>query len=61
MPNSPQIVTKMHENLLPPRLIAIGGGPGSGKSFFYEVMKQKGQLPDGFVMHDPDLVMESIP
>lgn len=44
-----------------PHLFAIGGGSGSGKSFFYESMKEKGLLPVDSVIHDPDLVMQSIP
>jgi predicted ABC-type ATPase len=45
----------------PPKLIGFAGGPGSGKSFLYEEMKAKGQLPVDAVIHDPDLVMEAIP
>ena len=44
-----------------PQLIGFGGGPGAGKSFLYEKMKTKGQLPKNAVLHDPDLVMQSIP
>lgn len=44
-----------------PQLFAIGGGPASGKSLFYENLKAKGQLPLNSVIHDPDLVMQSIP
>lgn len=45
----------------PPQLIAFAGGPGAGKSFLYEAMKSKGQLPPDSVIHDPDLVMQAIP
>lgn len=44
-----------------PQLIAFAGGPGAGKFFLYEQMKNKGQLPRDAVIHDPDLVMQSIP
>lgn len=44
-----------------PQLFAIGGGPGSGKSYFYEKLKLKNQLPANAVIHDPDLVMQLIP
>lgn len=44
-----------------PQLIGFGGGPGAGKSFLYEDMKTKSQLPIDAVIHDPDLVMQSIP
>ncbi len=44
-----------------PKLLAIGGGPASGKSLFYESLKEKGQLPLNSIIHDPDLIMQSIP
>lgn len=44
-----------------PKILAIGGGPGSGKSLFCENLKMKKQLPKDAVLHDPDLVMKSIP
>lgn len=44
-----------------PQLIGIGGGPGSGKTFFYECMRDKCAFPTEAVIHDPDLVMQSIP
>ena len=44
-----------------PQLIAIGGGPGAGKSFFYEYLNQYAQLPDGYILHDPDALLQSIP
>lgn len=44
-----------------PQLLGIGGGPCSGKSFLYEHMSAEGKLAAGAVVHDPDLVMQSIP
>lgn len=44
-----------------PVIVGIGGGPGAGKSFLYERMKQEGRLPKHSIVHDPDLVMEAIP
>lgn len=43
-----------------PRIIAIAGGPASGKNYLYDHMLAKHILPDNAVMHDPDLVMQSI-
>ena len=44
-----------------PHFCAIGGGSGSGKSYFYDTMKAKGLLPLNSVLYDPDLVMLLIP
>jgi predicted ABC-type ATPase len=44
-----------------PQLIGIGGGPGAGKSFLYDLMKAEGTLVLDAVIHDPDVVMQSIP
>lgn len=44
-----------------PQLIGIGGGPGAGKSFTYDNMRKEGLLPVDAIIHDPDLVMQSIP
>lgn len=44
-----------------PQLIAIGGGPGAGKSFFYEYLNKYAQLPEGHILHDPDGLLQSIP
>jgi predicted ABC-type ATPase len=55
------LLTARYKKQAVPHLFAIGGGSGSGKSFFYENMKAKGLLPVDSVIHDPDLVMQSIP
>lgn len=44
-----------------PQLIAIGGGPGVGKSYFYEYLKAQTSFPKTHVLHDPDLIMQAIP
>ncbi len=44
-----------------PQLIAIGGGPGAGKSYFYEHLKAQTSLPKTHVLHDPDVIMQAIP
>lgn len=49
------------KNQASPQLIGIGGGPCAGKSFLYEQMKAAGKLAADAVIHDPDLVMQSIP
>ncbi len=55
------LMTANEKKQAEPKLFAIGGGPGSGKSFLYEHLKIKGQLPIDAVLHDPDLVMQAIP
>ncbi|HEV2614817.1 MAG TPA: zeta toxin family protein [Gammaproteobacteria bacterium] len=52
-------MTKPHKNT--PQLICIAGGPGSGKSYFYESLKSRGEIPTDAVIHDPDLIMEAMP
>lgn len=44
-----------------PQLIVIGGGPGAGKSFFYEHLKKYAELPEEHLLHDPDGLLQSIP
>lgn len=44
-----------------PQLIVIGGGPGAGKSFFYEHLKKNLLLLDAHFLHDPDLLLPAIP
>ncbi|KTD60900.1 Zeta toxin [Legionella santicrucis] len=43
------------------KIVAIGGGPASGKSYFYELLKRSNRLPEEYILHDPDLVMQSLP
>jgi predicted ABC-type ATPase len=57
-----QFLSTANEIMQPdPRIVAIGGGPGAGKSYFYELLKAKGRVPKESVMSDPDLIMQAIP
>lgn len=44
-----------------PEILGIGGGPGSGKDFYYERLKATGRIPAHSVIHDPDSVMQCLP
>lgn len=65
----PILRTKVMRQFLPtagqkpdtPSLTAIGGGPGAGKSYFYDLLSAQGKLPLNAALHDPDLVMLSLP
>src|SRR5581483_11037373 len=56
-----QFLPSGKENTGTPVLIAIGGGPGAGKSYFYDLLHTQGKLPSYAALHDPDLVMLSLP
>lgn len=51
----------MFKPVIKPKIYAIAGGPGAGKTTFVQKARQNGKLPPGIFVHDCDAVMNEMP